>query len=180
MQHWLGEHWLAVLALVVAFIGGWPGVLQIIEHFRPVSLSGSIKFFAPTESSNPPRYGILLALTLLNKGSKNLVWRALKGTLVLGGKRIPLAPMSIPSSLSLNGQHSLAPDLMNQQVIPPGTPINPYLLLGADEQLSGLTPLKVIIQFELESSKSISIDLPFDGVHPVRPGEGFPTHSMRF
>lgn len=180
-MHWLIDNWLAVIALIVAFFGGWPGALKIVEHFRPISLSGSIKCFTCTTSTVSPRFGALLALTLLNDGSKNLVWRNLRGTFILDdGRNVSTSPMLIPPDLHLIDQQILIPDLMTQQVIPPQTPINCYLLLTADEPFLDRTPSKVTLQFKLESSKSLYLDLRFEGVHPVQPGEVFPTHSLTF
>jgi len=179
---WFKENWIALLALVVAFFGGGPGILQIVEHFQPVSLSGSIKFYAPTKSLDPPEDGIVVAITLLNEGSKNLVWRKLSGTLELDGTKINLTPRLVPESLSLNGQGSLQPDLLKQQLISPGNPVNGYLLLTAKSGVLATekTPSKLSLRFELESGKHVEVQLPFLGVHPIQPGESFPTHSTTF
>lgn len=182
MNQWLIDNWIAILALLVAFIGGWPGILQIAEHFRPVSLSGSIKFFAPTTSIDPPEDGIVVALTLLNEGSKNLVWRKLSGTLKNDETEIILTPRLVPETLFLNGREPLQPDLLKQQLISPGNPFNGYLLLTAK---SGVFPAEktssqLSLRFELESGKHIEVQLRFVGTHPVQQGETFPTHSTTF
>lgn len=180
MENWLIEHWLAILALLVAFVGGLPGVLKVIEHFRPISLTGSIKFFAPTKSVDPPEGGILLAVTLVNQGSKNLVWRKLAGTLSVGGKKIALVPKLIPNTLLLQGRLP-QPDLMNQQSILPGTPVNAYLLLTETSgRLTGvpISPSKLCLRFELESGGRVVLGMPFVGQHVVQKGETYPSHSI--
>jgi hypothetical protein len=101
MSKWLVENWLAILALVVASVGAWP---VVIGYFRPISLKGSIKFLNATSGKDPPSDGFLLAVTLVNEGTKNLVWRKLEGTLsVEGRKKIALVPMLIPKTLLLEG-----------------------------------------------------------------------------
>lgn len=99
MIDWLHDNWLAVSALIVAFVGGWPGILKIIAHFRPHSLSGSVKFYAFTHSSAPPEDGILFGLSIINEGTKNLIWRKVKGKLKKIGTTIVLNPKMIPTKI---------------------------------------------------------------------------------
>lgn len=183
MKEWLIKNWLAILALLVAFVGGWPGALKIVEYFRPISLTGSVKFYAPTKSIDPPEEGILLALTLVNEGSKNLVWRKLDGTLEAGGKKITLIPKLIPKTLLLNGEISPQPDLLNQQIIPPGIPSNAYLLLtatpGSFTTLEPITSGKLGLLFEMESGKIVDVELSIQA-NPIQKGENFPSHGIEF
>jgi len=180
---WSINNWIAVVALIVAILGGVPGILKIIEYFRPISLSGSIKFFVNTSSVNPPEDGLLIAVTLINEGRKNLVWRKIEGTLHAGGKKIDLITKLIPNTLELPGSVSPQPDLLNQQTIPPGTPINAYLLLTATH--GSLTPLepilngKIILLFEIESGRTVDIALPIHG-HTINKDKNFPSHGVAF
>ncbi len=183
MMEWLAKNWLPILALLVAFVGGWPGILKIAEHFRPISLTGSIKFFALTTSADPPEEGILLALTLLNEGNKNLVWRKIEGTLEAGGKKVALIPKMIPKSLLLNGDISPQPDFLNQQTIPPGTPVNAYLLLtGNLGSFSALNPIasgNLGLRFQTESGRDADVKLSIQ-THALQKGETYPSHGIEF
>jgi len=180
---WLIANWIAVVALVVAIVGGVPGILKIIEYFRPVSLSGSIKFFANTSSVNPPEDGILIAVSLVNEGTKNLVWRRIEGTIKAGGNKIALIPKLIPNTLLLPSGVSPQPDLLNQQTIPPGTPVNAYLLLTATRgSLAPLEPIlngKIVLLFEMESGRTVDAALAIQA-HIINKGENFPSHGIEF
>jgi hypothetical protein len=180
MISWLVDNWLAVVALLVAFVGGWPGVLQIADRLRPISLSGSIKFFAHTKSPDSPDAGILLAVTLLNEGSKALVWRKLSGKIRQDGKALALTPLLIPETLLLPNGECPQPDLLKQQSIVPGIPTNAYLLLAntAHQSTIGPEPSVLKLRFELESGRVVPLDLRFQNVHPLEPGESFPTHPI--
>jgi hypothetical protein len=183
MKEWLFKNAIAILALVVATVGGWPGILKIIEHFRPIALTGSIKFFAITKSIDPPEEGILIALTLVNEGNKNLVWRKLDGTFESVGKKFTLIPKLIPQSLLLNGEIAPQPDLLNQQTISTGSPVNTYLLLtatpGSFSRLEPITSGNIGLRFEVESGKKVDVKLSFEG-HPIQKGENYPSHGVGF
>jgi hypothetical protein len=183
MKQWLIINWLAILALLVAFVGGWPGVLKIVEHFRPIYLTGSIKFFVVTKSSDPPEEGLLVALTIVNEGTKNLVWRKVEGTLLANNHTIALTPKLIPKGASLQDQIPLQPDLLNQQTISPGSPFNGYLLLTAPPGSFAVpeqTPSgKLRLRFEVESGDTVYAELPIHA-QPVQKGENFPSHKAGF
>ena len=180
---WLFTNWIAVVALIVAIVGGVPGILKIIEHFRPVSLAGSIKFLVNTNSVDPPEDGMLIAVTLINEGTKNLVWRKIEGTLKTGGNKIALIPKLIPNTLLLPSGVSPQPDLLNQQTIPPGTPVNAYLLLSASHgSLASIGTIpngKIILSFEMESGRSVDVALAIQS-HIINKGEHFPSHGIGF
>jgi len=180
-MQWLIANWIAVVALIVAIVGGVPGILKIIEYFRPISLSGSIKFLANNNSVDPPEDGILIAVTLVNEGTKNLVWRRIEGTLKAGGSKIALIPKLIPNTLLLSGGVSPQPDLLTQQTIPPGIPVNTYLLLTATRgSLAPLEPIlngKIILLFEMESGRTVDVGLSIQA-HIINKGENFPSHGI--
>lgn len=175
---WLADNWLALLALIVAVAGGLPGILQAVDFFHPVSLVGSIKFYAPTTSVDPPESGIVLALTLLNQGRRAMVWRKLTGVMRYAGEEADLEARWIPDSLLLNGQPA-RPDLAALQSVAPGAPVNAFLLMvfssgeiaGADWSSSVL-----VLQFEDESGKVRDLHLPLDVGGPAPPGTRFPSH----
>ena len=176
---WLIEHWLAIMALLIAVVGGVPGVLKIIQYFRPISVTGSIKFYTTTKSTDPPEDGLLLAITLVNEGTKNLVWRNLASILQLQSKKIKLKPKVIPNSLSVLGQEPASKDLLYQQSILPGNPFNGYILLsGAPGDLTGrpIAPSQLYLLFELESGKIVKVNLPITGANHVQESETFPSH----
>jgi hypothetical protein len=181
MKEPLLDNWMSILALLVAIVGGCPGILQIIEYFHSISLSGSVKFFGPTDPY-PLEDGVFFAVTIVNEGKKNLVWRGLKGMLEANRRKLPLIPKLIPDTLLLNGKMP-QPDLLNLQCFHPGIPVNAYLLLTAKHSsLSGIPPTeyrKLYLWFEAESGKSIELELPIGG-HPVSRGETFPTHQTGF
>ena len=180
---WFTKNWIAIVALIVAVIGGLPGLLQIIEHFRPFILRGSIKFYAPTVSTEPPQDGIIVALTLLNEGSKDLVWRKLDGVLTINGKDVSLTPTLIPENMMFNNQKAPEKDLLKQQVFVHTMPLNGYLHFTAPYRSVGagyIEPSKLCLRFELESARIVDIELPFVGSHPIKKGETFPTHDMKF
>lgn len=183
MKDWLITNWLAIFALIVAFVGGWPGLLKIREYFRPFRLSGSIKFYAPTSSVQPPEDGILVALTLINEGTKNFVWRKLKVTLKKQVKEISIEPKLIPGDLSFNNISPAESDLLNQQLFLPGKPYNGYLLLTAPSgsfSHKRLEPSELYLQFELESGKVVNINMPFVRPKVVHEGKTFPSHGVKF
>jgi hypothetical protein len=180
---WLRNNALALTALIIAIFGGLPGLLKIIEYFRPISLKGSIKFYAPTSGDNPPSDGILVAVTLVNQGSKELVWRKVTGKLTLGGNQISLQPSLITKSQAFNNVRPWEKDLLKQQVLTPGIPINGYLHFLAPKGSIGtgfVSPSKLYLLFESESGRLAGITLPFIGNHPLGEGESFPTHEVSF
>lgn len=183
MKNWLLNNWLAVLALIVAFIGGLPGLLKIIEYFRPVRLSGSIKFYATTHGSDPPEDGILFGLSIINEGTKNLIWRKMSGKLKEIGTTIVVNPKMIPSDIVFNNIRPCEQDLLKQQSLPPSTPYNGYLLLtapsGSLEKFTK-TEFELHLSFELETGKSVSGVFPVKGTTSVHPGENFTSHQVEF
>jgi len=183
MRNWLITNWLAILALIVAFVGGWPGLLKIIENFRPFHLSGSVKFYAFTQGSEPPEDGIILGLSIINEGNKNLIWRKLKGKLTKGKTPISLNPKMIPTDIVFGKVKPTERDLLKQQVLLPSIPHNGYLLLVAPP--GSLTEYNkasfdVQLEFELETGNSVNVVLPIKGTMSVQSGENFPSHSVEF
>jgi len=172
----MADNWLALLALLVALVGGLPGALQALEFFRPVVLVGSVKYFAPTRSPSPPESGLLLAITLFNEGRRSLVWKKVTGSLALAGEEIAMDPRWIPDEFELNGQ-SPRPDLLSQQSIPPGAVVNAYLLLVTSEEVSAdLAESTVKLRFETESGRVVELALSLDVGGPVPGGVRFPSH----
>lgn len=181
--NWLKSNALALVALIVAILGGLPGLLKIIEHFRPISLKGSIKFYAPTSGDNPPFEGILVALTLINQGSKELIWRKITANLEIKGNRVSLQPSLITPAQAFNNVRPWENDLLKQQVITPGVPINGYLHFLAPKGSIGtgfVSPSRLFLQFETEAGRSARATLHFVGNHPLGENESFPTHGVTF
>ena len=177
---------LAITALVIACIGGLPGLLQIIKHFTPILLKGSIKFYVRTASDIPnvlQSDGFLIALTLVNEGSKEMVWRNVTASLLLEGKIIKLEPTLISKDLILNDEKPYTKDLLKCQVFTPSQPLNGYMHFNAPTGSLGaghFSPTRLNLQFELESGRFSIFELPFIGIHLIKEGEAFPTHNAEF
>ena len=183
MKDWLFNNWLAVLALIVAFVGGWPGLLKVIEHFRPFRLSGSVKFYAFTQGTDPPEGGILFGISIINEGTKNLIWRKVNGKIKNLRSTINVTPKMIPPGIVFNNIKPCEQDLLKQQILSPLTPYNGYLLLVAPYGSLGKynkTAFDLHLQFELETGKSVNVVLPVKGRMCVKSGENFPSHSVEF
>jgi len=175
---WLAGNWLALLALIVAAVGGLPGILQAVDFFHPVSLVGSVKFFAPTTSVDPPERGIVLALTLLNQGRRVMVWRKLTGVMRYAGEEADLEARLIPDSLLINGQPA-RPDLAALQSVAPGAPVNAFLLMvfsSSEIEVADWNRSDLVLQFEDESGKLQDLHLSMDIGGPTPPGTRFPSH----
>ena len=183
MIDWLHDNWLAVSALIVAFVGGWPGILKVITHFCPYSLSGSVKFYAFTHSSAPPEDGILFGLSIINEGTKNLIWRKVKGKLKKIGTTIVVNPKMISTEIVVNNIKPCEQELLKQQSLSPSTAYNGYLLLTAPSgslEKFNKTVFELHLKFGLESGKSVNVVLPVKGTLSVKSGENFPSHNVEF
>ena len=179
------DRWLAIVALVIALFGGVPGFFQVLAYLRPVSLTGSIKFVLYT-SPRPgqPNCGIIAALTLVNEGTKPLVWRKVDADILVNGKTTRLQAVLIREQMVFQGKRLCEADLLKTQVLEPGQPVNGYMGFDAVEGSVGsenAPPSEMHLRFELESGRTVKLALPIPKTPIEEASRGeFPTHGIQF
>ncbi len=109
MNVFFEQHWLSILSLVVATVGGVPGILTVINHFRLSAklvvgsenlILGEIQFFP-----DPNNYTVIFfSLTITNEGEKNLTPAVFELAIKKGCRWIKLKRSLIPEGAQFLGQ----------------------------------------------------------------------------
>ena len=77
MEAFIEQHWLSIISLIVAALGGIPGILAVVNHFKSsakLSVKPSTVMFGDVQfNSDSIEYTVVfIALTVSNEGEKNL------------------------------------------------------------------------------------------------------------
>lgn len=104
MSHFLVDHWLALLSLAVALIGGIPGVLAVLDHLRRAPEFGVtlVNIVVGIEKRGERETAMLLVtLTAWNKGERPVTPASFDMELRGGRRWLRLQPALIPADIDL-------------------------------------------------------------------------------
>ena len=194
-MEYLTKNWIAILSLVVALIGGIPGIISVLNYFKdkPILSYRLVNLITGAyldESSGEEKTILFLTGTLSNEGSKVLTpaYFELKGS--LDGEKLKFEKRLIPENVNFGSdrQSILATDPSKNDLqkfnstISTGIPLHGYLLfytsdIALDKLQKNLEKLKLILVcidvFEKKYKVSINLQLNNGG------GVEYPKHGLK-
>lgn len=153
----IAENWIALLSLLVAAIGGVPGIVSILQHRRrrptmTATLANTIIGTTRFTSDGPEYTHVILALTLANAGEAPLTPGVFDLEVRHADRWLRFERRLIPEQLVLKSdqQEISAPDIGKRDLqrcgasISQGTPAHGYLFFVTDKislaEMSDLRP----------------------------------------
>jgi len=99
MQEFIKQNWVALLSLIIALIGGAPGIIAILNYFRQKSIFDyTLAGMIFGESPNNKGCILILSGTILNAGDKPLVPASFDLEVKIGKNWNKMTRMLIPNN----------------------------------------------------------------------------------
>lgn len=106
MLQFVQTNWLALLSLVIALVGGVRGLIDIANEMRShPRMSAYLRHLTPIstqDTSGRPCVGLILELTIGNRGRDALVPLAFQLKCKIGDKWLPFTRGTVPEGFALN------------------------------------------------------------------------------
>ena len=193
MKEFIVENWVHILTLSIAAIGGIPGILSTISHFKSsskLSISIAPLIFGNLEYESKQYVMIFLSLTVTNEGGNVLSPNYFDLSFEINNKWIDLQRFLIPENASFNSNNGQSikinepwkRDLQRfNGPIPHGVPVPGHLMFITDAiTLDELSKIN-IINFKLKcidilKKKHITTFTHTSG--PLNENINFPKHGV--
>ena len=145
MTSFIQEHWLALVSLIVALIGGVPGIVTVIQEWRSrPKLAAYLHHLIPLNTTNvlgESFTGLILHIAIGNKGKEPLVPLVFQLECKIRGTWFSFQTASIPEGFKVSGpdvQYSYTNVEENdiqkrQKSITRESPVNGYLFFVSKE-----------------------------------------------